>query len=756
MADFHNPYHFVPVKNANRADNLDPQVLRSSRDQSTQVTHSRYVENSYSGRLVCRVMTEDPIFIGDKTEGTDVPKKVRPFEINETPAIPASTLRGLISSLAEAASNSAMRVLYDQSYSYRREMTEALSAIGMIIMTRDEAGKTKYELRPLSLPVLVKETDKNFKLPVEYNGMFLKPNLKVYLNPTSVPAQIRSETKHEFYYLKMKALSWTKGSLLPFDKTQDENTFNTRGKFLLAQKAVGPAAPIPKDEWEKKPYAEKFRYVRGFVRALDDKREERKRDFPKERRYELFIPYPDGAEKWKTIPVPSEVVDRFHDLADQRTSDYKTEDDPLLPFHPLGTSRNDKPKDKSDLTFRLKDGDLVYFKPTADGTAIAEISLSSIWRGRVDESHEVTAKKASTQAFFAAVDEELLPFNENRKTITIAEQLFGFVQQDKQDDEEAPESHKGELSLALAGRVRFSHAMLEGFVKGDEPPVNDNQPYLGETILKILASPKPPSPAMYFKMKNGEGGYIRKKELNPRDHQPQGRKFYLHRDGMTPEPWRTRLTGADLGKVRKQVVRVTPLKTGAVFYFHIDFDNLSKRELGLLLYALQPFGKDAEPLERFCHKIGMGKPIGLGKVKIAPVGLFRINRQRRYTVEGYEAPRYSEVWLPANSKFDEWPENNYKNEKIITTQMQVELDIKTVREGFADVLDDDIHRAIEMIGDPRYLQAAVHTPTVRNQPNKEKETFKWFVENDKPVNQKRQFLKPISATAQSLEPLEEL
>ena len=40
----------------------------------------------------------------------------------------------------------------------------------------------------------------------------------------------------------------------------------------------------------------------------------------------------------------------------------------------------------------------------------------------------------------------------------------------------------------------------------------------------------------------------------------------------------------------------------------VDFDNLSPRELGLLLYALKP-------AEGFRHKLGMGKPIGLGGVR---------------------------------------------------------------------------------------------------------------------------------------------
>ena len=43
-----------------------------------------------------------------------------------------------------------------------------------------------------------------------------------------------------------------------------------------------------------------------------------------------------------------------------------------------------------------------------------------------------------------------------------------------------------------------------------------------------------------------------------------------------------------------------------VFIFRIRFDNLSRRELSLLLYSLRP-------AELFRHKLGMGKSIGLAR-----------------------------------------------------------------------------------------------------------------------------------------------
>ena len=71
---------------------------------------------------------------------------VRPFLIAGQPAIPASSLRGLISSIVEAASNSSFRVLVNRLYSVRATMEEFLPAIGMIVV---QPGGERT-LRPLA------------------------------------------------------------------------------------------------------------------------------------------------------------------------------------------------------------------------------------------------------------------------------------------------------------------------------------------------------------------------------------------------------------------------------------------------------------------------------------------------------------------------------------------------------------------------------------------------------------------------------
>jgi CRISPR-associated protein (TIGR03986 family) len=671
---FHNPYHFVPVKSGDRMADLNRAEFPVKEPHPTHkhVTHDRYSDTTSSGRLICRITTEDPIFVGDTAsdEEPEGPKKLAHFEIETgKPAIPASTLRGLISSLAEAASNSALRVLEDGSYSYRKTFDKPLTKLGRV-----ELEDGVYSLRPL--PGVIKLAWTRFR--------------------------VSSVDGTKFYYLKTRldAAGQTEAVDL-----KSEAQFNDLDEQL------------------------KDSYHRGFLRVMGEGR-----SMPPGRRHELFVPYPVEVENdsQARLRIPEFVVARFEELAAQRT-----EDDKSLPYHPIGTPRNITGKDE----FTIKTGDLVYYETEPDGKVVSEIALSSIWRGRVETNESGSPANASAHAFFSAVDQELLPFNPSREVITIAEQLFGFVEQGK-----------GESLSALSGRVRFSHAILEGFTNRDSKAwVNENrgldQPYESETVLKILSSPKPPSPSMYFKMKNGTGAYIPKSALSPEKHQPQGRKYYLHK--RKGEPWRSQHPHDDVN----QKVRICPVKPGAVFFFHVDFSNLSDLELALLSYALQPYDpNDQSPLPGFRHKIGMGKPLGLGKVRIEPLGLFLVNRNDRYSMNGFFKDRYSEKWLAASEDASVWP-GRYGAESVAAASEAVATtgNFQSIRSTFRP--NADIHRAIELIGDPAKLKAEVHTPTIKNQ-DKEEETFQWFVHNDR-APARRQFLKPINALTTDLEPLEE-
>jgi len=74
--------------------------------------------------------------------------------------------------------------------------------------------------------------------------------------------------------------------------------------------------------------------------------------------------------------------------------------------------------------------------------------------------------------------------------------------------------------------------------------------------------------------------------------------------------------------VQTQYTIINPIPAGVKFKSKIRFENLLTEELGALLFALQLPAN-------CCHKIGMGKPLGMGSIKVTP-SLFISEREKRY------------------------------------------------------------------------------------------------------------------------------
>ncbi|EDN71409.1 Cold-shock DNA-binding domain protein [Beggiatoa sp. PS] len=698
MSKFHNPYHFVPVEKTAHSERCLT-VDQFKQRELGPYSHAAYHQGKYSGRIVCRLTTTDNLmFVGAKQEpGNDNQSATtKPFELEEgKPAIPASTLRGLLSSIAETASNSALRVLNDQVLSYRKAMEESLSAIGMVKIT-NEQGKKVYHLKPLALPTLVKkhgQQDFTFNTQNEmekkaYAKMFEEhANLKVYLNGYDadgkpVDSLLGKKTylsdQPEFYYAPLKELHFN-DSLLSNDES-----LHIKGSYVVAQDRKNNIRIKSHEEWKNLP--SKQSYTRGILRVLGKKG----RDMPNTKTHEIFIPYPEEAENWDTFPILPEAIERFHQLADDRT-----DEEPSLPYELLGMERNNnsdvlkeelakKGLKNGDQALRLKAGDLVYFRPTMKNSepVVTEVAFSSIWRGRVEDED---GHKASVHDFFAEIDPELLPFNEKREKISPAELLFGFVEH--RDEEQKKSQEKP--GLALAGRVQVSFGQVAS--KG---------PYYDELVtLKILASPKLPCPSLYFfDSRYTDPVYTKKTALKPEKHKPQGRKAYLHHrydPNRDNPPWKTSYPHEQT----KQKTKIKPVKKGTQFFFHIDFNNLSEWELGLLCYALRP-------TEAFRHKLGMGKSIGLGTVCIDPVGLFLINREERYARDAiFTAKRYHSVW---KNNDIELPTVLYPQE----AQTQNSADApswQSLRDLFRETMSPKIRKPLELLGDPSKVTQSVQT-----------------------------------------------
>jgi CRISPR-associated protein (TIGR03986 family) len=681
MSPFHNPYHFVPVKKRDeKACANDLEVTNAKDGQWGHHGHDRYAGKTYSGRLVCKLTTETPIFVGGQQVENTEPKEVKHFEMDGEPAIPGSSLRGLLSSIAEAASNSALRVLHrDRPLSYRYAMKHNMSAVGMIVLETDGEGKTKYCLRPLALPSLDRQNNGDYgypqkfaDIPCNYAQMFkyfTVPPLKVFINRSDKISF--SLQKPHYYYLKLEDISFDQGKQVVQKHTGLRfSSKDPQGRTAIGQK--GEMNPLNENQWNNLPEKDRGEYTRGIVRVM---KSPDRSDIPFGKKHELFIPYPAAFDNEcaPKFPISAEAVKRFHMLADERGEDSEWKH----PYEPIGTR-----SDRNGTNLRLRHGDIVYFVPSGNGAEVAEISFSSIWRGYA----------GNIEDYFRKVDPELLPFTKTRTRITPAELLFGFVQDEKDKDAK---------SLSFKGKVRVSCGRL---VDGQEKNFET-----GDVILKILSSPKPPSPALYFKPAGDEkGGYISKAGLSdPRKNAiPQGRKMYLHhRIAKGQQPWKT----ADEEKHINQKNRIRPLREGLEFMLHIDFDNLSEWELGLLCYAVRP-------MPDFRHKIGMGKPLGLGTIRIDPMELSTVDRQNRYSLAGFKSARFR----IDSVSFDD------------------------MRRSFAGGMDGDIKNALRLLGTPKFVTAPVHTPQ-KEGVDLETDTYKWFVANDdhRLNDDQREFLEPL-------------
>lgn len=716
---FRNPYHFVPVEEGIPGTIESPQGEPLSNEILQHRSFDRYHDNTHSGRLVCRLTTVAPMVIGaEQTVDPDGYTRVHPFERDGKPAIPSTTIRGCISAIAEAAGNSALRVLKNKKYSRRVTMEEMgkrvedFSALGMIVEVNGE-----LRLRPLTMPALKRENGV-FTLPLKYKGMFSNGvSLKAYCyHPGSIsrapyaysqefPCFFSAETNGDYSIDDNGIVKGNGGKLAG------------NGNVLLGTTAT--ADPVPCTETSPD---------RGILRVLYTKERNTLGDMPQGKHHEIFIPYPPELENSDTYPITEEALARFTRLASESESENKrrarqTPPQDTLPYALKGA----EPLRNRDEQYQLKHGDIVFFTPN-DSQEIVEVWISQIWRKELsDRPHD----------FFKKVNPELLPFHEGRNKITPAEALFGFVEVNK----------KGETknnARALASRLRFSEgAMIHCLHDGCYYGQNTGIP------LRILAAPKPPCPSFYFRRNNQPGNppasrqcYISKQVLNANTHRPQGRKFYLNHKGSGQSIIDgCRTSHPDENKNQKN--RVTPVREGCSFRFHIDFENLSSLELGLLVYSLTP-------TDDFHHKIGMGKALGLGTVKIDIVGIFFIDRLERYsskTSEGFnlgQGTRYHHRWIaPALADNADNILSRHETEGVEDIPDNDEKNPATLKQGFEGSISSSIKTAIAKIGTPAIKR--VKSPMENGQTDQEEETFRWFQNNDdhRTDNANRQGLIPL-------------
>lgn len=229
--------------------------------------------------------------------------------------------------------------------------------------------------------------------------------------------------------------------------------------------------------------------------------------------------------------------------------------------------------------------------------------------------------------------------------IDFADALFGYVRR-AEDFRMAGRERpvQGDPAWAYAGRVSVSDAVLA-------PGQDSAALFMEELTPRILSTPKPTTFQHYLVQGRDPKAPIRRPEDVGRLEQQGVEKIHLsHYDSPKPDMnedvrgQRTVLRGTKLywrqGRRRRdqlaeqnevppnstQHTRMRPINAGKTFVFRIRFDNLSDAELGILCWALHPRGHRGD---EYRHHLGMGKPFGMGVVKLE-AKLIRLDRRRRY------------------------------------------------------------------------------------------------------------------------------
>lgn len=687
---FLNPYHFIPLQAP------APESLEDADEILERGTlHDRFGSAPggaprYSGRVVCRLETEGPLVIGAEQSKADdeSEREVHPFGLPDpeapedpyrrAPMIPGSALRGLISSLVEAASCSTMRVLGDRTFTRRAELgPESLSAMGQVV---EEGGVLK--LRPLTLSVqeMTHQGEKatRERCRVLLNAYRFDHGAKRTVYSTGTFLDLArpvsgSSSRQEYWYLKLQAADWH---------------WKPRGdsQFLLG--LISDEGPIPQSDWEALDPSQQALYTRGLLFVLGIEEPGKAGNLPPDKKHEYFLPFPDDAKKMPLLEIPEAVLERFRSLARASEEIDRGGGGGEYPFLPAGRER-----EKGGVEVRA--GDLVYYGQD-DEKRLNHLSFSSTWRRPVEGSlYGVLEQRVSPH---------LVPLSAQRQQLTLAERLFGFVED--------------QGKRALAGRLRFAHALVES-----ERP--EDGWYAPPVTLKILAAPKPPSAALYF----GNMGYQGRRQLDLRKHTPQGRKVYLHHPKKDVEAGC--YASSDPGDKRKLKARVRTLRAETRFLFHVDFENLSAEELGHLLYALRP-------TKEFRHKLGMGKPLGLGTVRIDPLALAWRDREGGYAPDALFAGKYRWIETPVDP--GEWGRlppplaERYRHEAEASGAGDAAPApglprIEALREAVRKRIPERVRYALELLGNPSEVNHPVTYPLLLDQ--REGEHFQWFVRNDK-------------------------
>ncbi|GAB4156146.1 MAG: TIGR03986 family CRISPR-associated RAMP protein [Candidatus Promineifilaceae bacterium] len=650
MRDIHPPKHQYPAssRSAKAPYNFVP-LPGTVVTVDTLPDHDIYA--GLSGHFLVRLTTQSPTYIRGlltttefryQEEGKDIDgheiteivngkerKKETPFRKlvknkpdffnyagEQQPVIPGSSLRGMLRSLFEVVTYSKVQPVSDAHKFYFRA----------VAADRIDPLKEPYK-------AIIGGNAKNVHV-----GYLEQDSAGWYVRPAKTPQQVDGRLSGD-RYLKIRKDAIQNGSVrILIDEYKGLDHPNYKPQYYDVTFDVGPIWYINKKGERKEPIS---------ANKIGDSRTQ--------------LPYtgtlvatgnmletsdePQTSPRMNVYLIPEVSDSKRIKLNDQAVADYVSA---LTPF------QKDQPY--SSLMGVLQSGrPIFYVPPKKKGAEVFYFGHTPNFR--IPHLIEEDGKKRTTTPL------DFVPATLHAEdTLDFAEAVFGFIRSSRYRQQK--QLKQGDKRAGYGSRVFVTDARLVGR-QSNIFFVQDGNNTL---VPKILATPKPTAFQHYLVQPKSE-----KKHLKHYGSQPmvetviRGHKFYWHKGQITKadlEPVASD-RGIENGVVDEnstQHTQIKPLRPDLTFEFKVYFDNLTEAELGALAWVL------ALP-ENHCHKIGMGKPLGMGAVLLHDVELHVEDRQQRYqtlfTKSGWAQPTLSEA--PTIDA--------YKDlfEKYVLSQLKVEV-----------------------------------------------------------------------------------
>ncbi|MDM3861103.1 MAG: TIGR03986 family CRISPR-associated RAMP protein [Aphanizomenon gracile PMC644.10] len=257
---------------------------------------------------------------------------------------------------------------------------------------------------------------------------------------------------------------------------------------------------------------------------------------------------------------------------------------------------------------------VVFYYPPENGSKVVFFGQSPNFRipySPIEDGY------AATVADFIPTHLTTVKKNSRIDLIDLADAIFGWVKKD--EDKKLPEN----MPQQCASRVFITDAQYQSDERGIWYKGNFN-----DTITpQVLLEPKPTCFQHYLVQRKEDNPEADKAKLKHYASQPEsetvirGHKLYWHKgkNHNFEHPEGNSATGDHITKIK-------PINSGVKFKFDIHFENLTNIELGALLWVIDIAQREDK---QYRLKLGMGKPLGMGSIKIEP-HLYLSDRNQRY------------------------------------------------------------------------------------------------------------------------------